>query len=166
MRPEMLKRLHEGHLGMEKCKSRARTAMYWPGINTDIDRMVSSCETRLKHQAKRPKEPIIITDLPEEPWQKVRTDLFHLDGKNDLLVNDYLSNYPEMALLPSMSATCVIRHMKSLFARHGIPQIVHSDNGPCYSCKEFKDFAEEYDFRHVTSSCSPSLMGKQKKECT
>lgn len=94
------------------------------------------------------------------------SDWFVSSGWKKWPAGKWLSNYPEMALLPSMSATCVIRHMKSLFARHGIPQIVHSDNGPCYSCKEFKDFAEEYDFRHVTSSCSPSLMGKQKKECT
>lgn len=65
---------------------------------------------------------------------------------------DYLSNYPEMALLPSMSATWVITHMKSVFARHGIPQVVFNDNGPCYSCREFQKFAEEYDFKHVTSS--------------
>ena len=146
LRPEMLKRLHEGHLGMEKCKRRARTAVYWPGINADIDRMVSSCETCLKHQRKEPKEPMVTTDLPDELWQKVGTDLFHLDGKNYLLVIDYLSNYPEMALLPNMSATCVIKHMKS------IPQIVYSDNGPSYSCKEFQNFAEDYDFQHVTSS--------------
>ncbi|KAI3354718.1 hypothetical protein L3Q82_004511 [Scortum barcoo] len=59
---------------------------------------------------------------------------------------------PEMALLQSMSATYVITHMKSVFARHGIPQIVYSDNGPCYSCREFQSFAEEYDFQLVTSS--------------
>ena len=152
LRPEMLKRLHEGHLGMEKCKRRARMAVYWPGINADIDRVVSSCETCLKHQTKQPKEPMSITDLPKEPWQKVGTDLFHLDGKDYLLVINYFSNYPEMALLQNMSATCVITHMKSVFARHGIPQIVYSDNGPCYSCKEFQSFAEEYDFQHVTSS--------------
>lgn len=148
----MLKRLHEGHLGMEKCKRRARTAVYWPGINSDIDRMVSGCDTCLKYQAKQPKEPMTITDIPDEPWQKVGTDLFYLDGKNYLVVIDYLSNYPEMALLSNLSAACVIKHMKSIFSRHGIPQIVYSDNGPAYSCKEFQDFAQEYDFRHVTSS--------------
>lgn len=152
LRPDMLKRLHEGHLGIEKCKRRARTAVYWPGINADIDRMVSGCDTCLKHQAKQPKEPMTIREIPDELWQKVGTDLFYLDGKNYLLVIDYLSNYPEMALLSNMSAACVIKHMKSIFARHGIPQIVYSDNGPSYSCKEFQDFAQEYDFCHVTSS--------------
>ena len=114
--------------------------------------MVSRCATCLKHQAKQPKEPMAITEIPDEPWQKIGTDLFYLDGKNYLLVIDYLSNYPEIALLPNMSAACVIRHMKSVLARHGIPQVVYSDNGPSYSCKEFQDFAQEYDFRHVTSS--------------
>lgn len=117
--------------------------------------MVSSCETCLRHQTKQPKEPVTITDFPVEPWQKVGTDPFHLDGKNYLLVIDYFSNYLEMVLLPSMSATCVITHIKSIFARHGIPQIVYNDNGPCYSCKDFQSFTEEYDFQHVTSSnCS------------
>lgn len=55
LRPEMLKRLLEGNLGMEKCKRRVRTAIYWPGISADIDRMVSSCDSCLKHQAKRPR---------------------------------------------------------------------------------------------------------------
>lgn len=55
-----------------------------------------------------------MTELPDEPWQKVGTDLIHLDGKNYLLVIDNISNYPEMALLPTISAICVKRHIKYL----------------------------------------------------
>ena len=42
--------------------------------------------------------------------------------------------------------------MKSIFARHGIPQELISDNGPQYSSREFTDFAKEYGFVHTTSS--------------
>ena len=73
---------------------------------------------------------MVLADLPDEPWQKVGTDLFQLEGKTYLLIIDYLSNYPEIALLSNASAACVIKHMKAVFARHGIPQIVYSDNGP------------------------------------
>lgn len=63
-----------------------------------------------------------------------------------------------------MSATCVILYMKTIFARHGIPQVVFSDNGPCYSCNDFKAFAEAYDFQHVTSSpLFPQSNGKAEK---
>uniref|UniRef100_A0A3P8TE00 Integrase catalytic domain-containing protein n=1 Tax=Amphiprion percula TaxID=161767 RepID=A0A3P8TE00_AMPPE len=46
----------------------------------------------------------------------------------------------------------VITAMKSIFARHGIPDIVISDNGPQYACEEFRSFAESWEFTHVTSS--------------
>ncbi len=86
LRPEMRKRLHERHLSVDKYKRRARTAIYWPGINADIGQMVSGCDTCLKYQAKQPQEPMAITAVPDEPRQKVGTDLFNLDGKNYLLV--------------------------------------------------------------------------------
>ncbi|XP_030587995.1 uncharacterized protein K02A2.6-like [Archocentrus centrarchus] len=152
MRRDMLQRIHEGHLGVEKCKRRAREAVYWPGINRDIEEMVQKCETCLKHRYKQQKEPMLIADLPTAPWQKVGTDLFHLHGKDYLLVVDYYSNYPEVAQLSSTSAQSVITHMKSFFSRHGIPHCVVSDNGPQFDCGEFRDFAVQYGFEHVTSS--------------
>ncbi|KAI7800948.1 hypothetical protein IRJ41_015739, partial [Triplophysa rosa] len=152
MRKEMLSRIHEGHLGIEKCKRRSRDSVYWPGINSDIETMVSTCEVCLKHQNRQAREPMITTDLPQYPWQKVGTDLFHFHGKEYLLVVDYLSSFPEIALLSNSSSACVIQHLKSIFARHGIPLVVVSDNGPCYNSREFQDFADHYDFKHVTSS--------------
>uniref|UniRef100_A0A3Q2YZ04 Integrase catalytic domain-containing protein n=1 Tax=Hippocampus comes TaxID=109280 RepID=A0A3Q2YZ04_HIPCM len=95
---------------------------------------------------------MLIPDLPTAPWKKVGTDLFHYNGKDYLLVIDYYSNYPEIALLTSTTATNVITHVKSFFARHGIPDIVVSDNGPCYNCREWQQFAMQYGFSHITSS--------------
>uniref|UniRef100_A0A8D0C7Y7 Gypsy retrotransposon integrase-like protein 1 n=1 Tax=Scleropages formosus TaxID=113540 RepID=A0A8D0C7Y7_SCLFO len=164
LRKEMLCRIHEGHLGIEKCKRRSRDAIYWPGMNADIEKMVSTCEICLKHQNKQAREPLITVDLPKYPWQKVGTDLFHFNGKDYLLVVDYFSSYPEIALLSNSSSACVIQHMKSVFARHGIPTVVMSDNGPCYSSSEFQDFAAHYDFQHVTSSPQfPQSNGKAEK---
>ncbi|KAI4891972.1 hypothetical protein NFI96_009139, partial [Prochilodus magdalenae] len=152
LRPEILRQIHEGHLGVEKCKRRARSAVYWPGINRDIENMVGKCDTCNKYQSKQAREPMLIPDLPTAPWEKVGTDLFHCNGKDYLLVIDYYSNFPEIALLSSTTASTVIMHMKSIFARHGIPKTVVSDNGPCYSCKEWQQFASHYGFNHVTSS--------------
>ncbi|XP_061129807.1 uncharacterized protein K02A2.6-like [Syngnathus typhle] len=164
MRQDMLQRIHEGHLGVEKCKRRAREAVYWPGINKDIEEMTQQCETCLKHHYKQTKEPMLIVDPPTAPWQKVGTDLFHLHGKDYLLVIDYYSNYPEVAQLSSTSAQSVITHMKGFFARHGIPRCVVSDNGPQYDCGEFSEFAQVYGFQHVTSSpLYPQANGQAEK---
>ena len=85
------------------------------------------------------------------PWQKVGADLFQLSDRDYLIVIDYL-NYPEVALLSSTSSNSIIKHMKSIFGRHGIPYTLMSDNGPQFACAEFKNFADYYGLDHVTSS--------------
>ena len=46
-------------------------------------------------------------------------------------------------------------HTKSIFARHGIPRTVKSDNGPQYTAEEYKKFSKEWRFNHVTSPHHP-----------
>jgi hypothetical protein len=104
-------------------------------------------------ERKNSAEPLIPSQFPLYPWQIVGTDLFEWKKEVYLLVVDYYSRFIEIALLPSSpSSANTIHRMKSIFARHGIPEIVISDNGPQYSSKEFKEFAREYRFAHQTSS--------------
>ena len=92
------------------------------------------------------------TQLPEYPWQKAATDLFVLEGKTYLLVVDYYSRFPEVIQLKTTVSESVIQGLKSVFACHGIPEILISDNGPQYSSYEFAQFAGDYGFLHRTSS--------------
>ena len=70
------------------------------------------------------------SELPKYPWQVVGTDLFELNKSNYLLVVDYFSKYPKVLQLTSTTSASVISALKSVFSRHGIPEIVRSDNGP------------------------------------
>jgi hypothetical protein len=45
-----------------------------------------------------------------------------------------------------------VNHTKSIFARHGIPEVVVSDNGPQYTSDLYAEFARNYQFQHLTSS--------------
>ena len=86
-------------------------------------------------------------DLPDYPWQLVGTDLFELDQVHCLLVVDYFSRYPEVVKLSSTTSTQVIATLKAIFARHGIPETVQSDNGP-----QYLSLLSFYEFQHITSS--------------
>ena len=151
LRRETVEKIHQGHQGVEKCLFRAGISVWWPGITDEIKNKVKQCPECAKTIQMR-REPLIPTDLPDRPWQKIASDLFVLDGKNYLLVVDYFSRYPEVIQLPSTTATSVILALKAIFARHGIPEIVVSDNGPQYTSYEFQEFKSTYDFRHTTSS--------------
>ncbi|UYV72861.1 hypothetical protein LAZ67_10001016, partial [Cordylochernes scorpioides] len=55
--------------------------------------------------------------------------------------------------LDRLTASVVVRSCKSIFARHGIPETVVSDNGTQFgAAREFANFARQYGFTHVTSS--------------
>ena len=152
-REKVLQDLHRGHLGISKCQGRARSCVWWPSMPKDIERMVSQCRECASH-ANRMTEPLRPTATPDRPWQMLGTDLLQLKGETYLLVVDYYSRYPELALLgrADFSSRKVITHMKSMFALHGIPELVLSDNGPQYASEEFLRFAAEYSFTHITSS--------------
>lgn len=150
-RSEILKRIHTGHLGIHKCRERARQSVWWPGISQEIAEMVKNCRTCQIHQPER-REPLKPTVLPDRPWQRVATDLFHFKNEDYILVVDYYSRYIEFSRLNSLTSTAVINSLKSIFARHGIPETVMSDNGPCYASQEYRRFATEYCFESLTSS--------------
>ena len=69
-----------------------------------------------------------------------------------MLTVDYFSRYPEVVQLTSTTSASVIAALKTIFARHGIPETVRSDNGPQFVSQEFAMFASSYSFSHVTSS--------------
>ena len=102
----------------------------------------------IDHRARHCPEPLVPHEVPTQAWSKVGSDLFQLDNKDNLVIVDYHSNYPDVYQIPSQSSKSVITAMKESFGRFGIPDLLFSDNGPCYS----KKFAEEWDFKHVTSS--------------
>ena len=75
-----------------------------------------------------------------------------LNGVNYVVIVDYFSRYPEVIKLRSTTSNTLIDAVKAVFSRHGIPESVHSDNGPQFSSREFAKFAASYGFKHTTSS--------------
>ena len=80
----------------------------------------------------------------------------YLNGRGTatyLLVVDYYSRFIEIAKLSSgTSSSEVVRYLKSIMTRHGIPAELVSDNGPRFSAETFTDFTKEYGITHKTSS--------------
>lgn len=158
LRKDMLNRIHYGHLGIEKCKSRAREHLFWPEMAKQINDVVKNCETCLKYQKANQKETLMPKEIPNAQiagpncWQIIGTDIFTYAGINYLLLVDYYSKFVEIAKLSELSSREVILHMKSVFARHGIPLIVYSDNELQFKNQYVKDFAKEWGFEHKTSS--------------
>lgn len=152
LRQEMLHELHRGHTGVEGSLRRARETIYWPSMNGDVKNHSANCEVCREFDIQQAKEPLIPSNIPDRPFQKVATDLFTLDGKEYLVTVDYYSNFWEVDRLLDTHSTTVIQKLKTHFARYGIPDELVTDNGPQFTSSHFTAFTKKWEIDHITSS--------------
>lgn len=152
LRRRMKEKIHAGHSGINSCLRRARTYVYWPGMSTDIRQHVENCNTCASLPIKQQQEPLIQHETPENPWEKVGTDIFTINSRNYLVTVDYYSQFFEIDYLSDTTSETIIQKLKSNFARHGIPTTLISDNGPQYTSKDFVKFCQKWDIQHRTIS--------------
>ncbi|GBM81004.1 Uncharacterized protein K02A2.6 [Araneus ventricosus] len=148
LRQQMLTLIDEGHFGMEKCKQRARELMYWPGINRDIETIVS---IREKFRRSNTQEPLKSHSVSDRPFEKIGVDIMEFGNLNYLVIMDYYSKWIEVSELVNKTAMEVINALKETFSRYGIRNFVVSDNIP-FNSHVYIDFAETWDFEYKFSS--------------
>ena len=66
IRTEMKSPIHQGHLGIENCKKRARQSLFWPLMNSEIEDMIRKCPTCLTFRNRQPSEPINNPLIPNQ----------------------------------------------------------------------------------------------------
>lgn len=96
LRQYILKLLHESHFGIVKTKQRARSTVYWPGLMSDIEDMVSKCTVCERFQNLNCKEPMIKHEIPEIPFNKIACDILEFENRSFLIVQDYFSKWLEI----------------------------------------------------------------------
>jgi len=159
-REHILERIHSSHIGINGCLRRAREVVFWPGMTSQIKDRVQRCGVCQEFQAANQCEPLQSQNIPGRPWEKVAVDLFTLKDQIYVITVDYFSNFFEVDNLPSKKISDITYCLKSQFARHGIPEIVFSDNLP-FSSQKFAKFTARHEFRHDTSSSRyPQSSGK------
>ena len=164
MRKEILDRIHDGHLGITKCRERANQGVWWPGLSKQIQDCVAMCKLCMQKKPAQQSEPLLPSTLPDSPFQRIGVDLCELKGKHFLVSVDYFLRYIDILPLQSLTSGAVINKMKQIFSQHSIAETVISDNGPQFAAKEFQQFAEERNFHHATSSPHyPQANGEAKR---
>ena len=121
------------------------------GLSRQIEDLVKQCRKCTERRINK-KEPMIPSVVPDRPWQVIGTDICYVKKRTYLIVVEYFSKFIEVNYLASLASSETICALKSVFARHGIPEVEPSDNGPQYDSAEFAKFAKDWEFKHVTSS--------------
>ncbi|XP_005089438.1 uncharacterized protein K02A2.6 [Aplysia californica] len=117
-----------------------------------IAETVNSCGTCRCNKNAQQNEPLLPHDIPDQPWMKLATELFQLQGKDYLLVCDYHSKYFEVCKLDTTTSSHVITQLKIICVRHGVPVTLISGNWPQFSSCHFRVFTTQWNIQLVTTS--------------
>ncbi|XP_063636147.1 uncharacterized protein K02A2.6-like [Cydia splendana] len=141
LREKLLRELHVGHMGIVKMKSMARSVMWWPGIDADVERACRSCGTCAAESSAPPRAPPQPWRYLTDAWTRLHIDfLGPVQGRTFLILIDSTSKWLEVFQMQSTTAKSVIKVLRETFARFGLPREVVSDNGPPFTSHEYNSF--------------------------
>ena len=158
--PEVLQKriadlLHDGHIGMSRMKAQARGYVWWPKMDATLENLARSCPTCCEHRNTPPHAPLHPWEWPDGPWSRLHIDFAGpFLGKMFLLVIDAHSKWIEVLIMSNdITASSTILQLRKVFAVHGLPEVIVSDNGPTFTSNCFGAFLSHNGVRHVR--CSP-----------
>nr|CAD2199249.1 unnamed protein product [Meloidogyne enterolobii] len=151
LRNAILKALHLAHPGVVKMKAIAKEHVYWPQINSDIERTIRQCQ-ECQEAAKLPtKTTLTPWKTPEEVFHRVHIDFAGpcQNGHTYLLLVDAYSKWPEVYCMPNISAKNTVEALRNLVYRLGCPKEIVSDNGTQFRSSELAKFCKEYGIKQT-----------------
>ncbi|XP_047984364.1 uncharacterized protein K02A2.6-like [Leguminivora glycinivorella] len=141
LRNEVLKEVHSGHMGIVKMKSIARSIVWWPGIDAEIESVCKACTTCTAESTAPAKAAPQPWPYESEVWSRLHLDFMGpIQGASFLVLIDSTSKWIEVFRMNKTTANDVIRVLRETFARFGLPKEIVSDNGPPFSSQEYERF--------------------------
>ncbi|XP_064468972.1 uncharacterized protein K02A2.6-like [Ornithodoros turicata] len=148
-RAALLDTLHECHVGQNKMKMLARSYLWWPGLDKDIESRVRGCDQCASVAAQEVPVPLHQWEPPDKPWYRLHADFAELHGKHYLIVIDSFSKWPDVRTMTTTTADKTIDTLRDIFTQNGLPEVFVTDNGPPFTSQQFRKFLEDQGIHHV-----------------
>ena len=143
LRGKIISELHNAHPGIVTMQATARYHVWWPGFDSDIESSAQHCYTCEAHAKTPPQSPLAMWSWPSKPWSRRHIDhAGPFQGKFFLIIVDAQSKWIEALVVPSSSSAVPIDALRTMFAQHGIPNSIVSDNGSSFTSSSFRTFVK------------------------
>lgn len=92
---QVLRELHETHVGIVRMKSLARAHVWWPGMDKEIEQVVHECYVCAQLAPNALPAPLHSWEYLARPWQRVHVDFAGpFQNMNWFILIDAHSDYP------------------------------------------------------------------------
>lgn len=164
-RNAIIDELHSGHIGVVKMKSLARSYVWWPQIDVQIEECTKRCSSCQVVQ-NQPSQTLLHPWIPaSKPMERIHIDFAGpFEGLTYMVIVDAYSKWPEAYIMRSITSERTIEILRSVFARYGLPQIMVTDNGTQFTSTEFQEFVNQNGIVHKRSApYHPSTNGQAER---
>ena len=156
LRQQLLELAHEGHPGISRMKSKCRAAIWWPGLDSELERFVRDCTACVVSgkSTKPTPGPLQPVQFPAGPWRKLSVDIAGefvaapSSHRYMIVTIDYFSKWPEVATCSCVTSGAVIEFLNRLFDRFGLVEEIVIDNGTQFTSVEFETYLKAFCIRH------------------
>nr|CAI5855726.1 unnamed protein product [Callosobruchus analis] len=84
LRSHILELIHEDHIGIVRTKMLARSTLWWPNVNADIEKMINGCQ--VCQQSQNNQERFLMSwPKTENVFSRIHIDFFHVESKTFML---------------------------------------------------------------------------------
>jgi len=140
-----------GHEGIQKTYERVKQNYYWKNMILDIKKYISICKICQLNKSQPIPNLVEKFRTPiEAPFVRMGLDIIGplktttKGNKYIIVCVDYFTLWTEAEAYPSATSQDVINFLVNVFSRHGLPQIINTDNGPQLDCDFTKIFLDLY----------------------
>ncbi|KAE8741824.1 hypothetical protein FOCC_FOCC012633 [Frankliniella occidentalis] len=139
----VLKLVHQGHPGIVRSKTLARSKAFWPSLNSDIETLVRSCLACAAINLPKLKE-FLPWPGAKAPFERIY-DFFQFKSLTFFLLVDAYSKWLHVSFMQRTTASHVNKDLLSIFSVFGLPATVMSDNGPPFDSNEYAQFCTSFN---------------------
>ena len=101
----------------------------------------------------KPIKPLHPWVWPEAPWKRIHVDFAGpFQGHTFFIAVDAYSKWSEAVIMTTTISEKTIEILRSMFAQHGLPEQLVSDNGPQFTSTEFAEFLKGNQIKHTMSA--------------
>uniref|UniRef100_A0A8D8PMG0 RNA-directed DNA polymerase n=2 Tax=Cacopsylla melanoneura TaxID=428564 RepID=A0A8D8PMG0_9HEMI len=146
----LLNELHSTHLGIVKMKSIARSYVWWPGIDKDLELVTKQCVSCRENRDNPPQIKNTSWPVPKGPGERIHIDF--LGPWNNMMfvvIIDAFSKFVYVKRMVNINTMSTIHVLREYFSNWGIPRILVSDNGTSLCSHEMENFLQKNGVKHI-----------------
>ena len=149
----MTKILHDSNPGIARMKGIARNHVWWPKIDSALEKKVKSCQVCQAHWKTPPPATLHPWEWPNRPWTQIYIDFAApFMGKMFILIEDDHSKWLDFHCLNSATTETTMEKLRDTFGTDRLPEVIVSDNGSVFTSNNFKIFTLRNGIRHISTA--------------